>query len=45
MSVKLSKGNVLVAGVTTAAATAFVVGHMLAIDWVGRKFREYVRAA
>ena len=45
MSANLSKGNVLLAGVTTAAAAVAVVGHMYAIDWVGRKLREYVRAA
>ena len=45
MSNSVSKGSVLLAGVTTAAATVVVVGHMFAIDWVGKKVREYVRAA
>lgn len=45
MSANLSKGNVFLAGVTTAAAAVAVVGHMYAIDWVGKKLREYVRAA
>ena len=45
MSVNVSKKNVLLAGVTTAAATVFVVGHMFALDWVGQKLREYVRPA
>lgn len=44
MSDGLSKGQVVLAGVTTAAAAAAVVGHMFAIDWVGKKIREYVRA-
>ena len=43
MSTNLSKGNMLLAGVTTAAAAMAVVGHMYAIDWVGKKVREYVR--
>ncbi len=33
----------LLAGVTTAAAAMAVVGHMYAIDWVGKKVQEYVR--
>ena len=45
MSDGLSKGQVVLAGVTTAAAAVAVVGHMFAIDWVGKKLREYVRAA
>ena len=45
METSLSKGSVLLAGVTTAAATVAVVGHMFAIDWVGKKLREYVRQA
>ncbi len=45
MSTNVSKGSVLLAGVTTAAAAVFVVGHMFALDWVGKKVREYVRAA
>ncbi|MGI4829794.1 MAG: hypothetical protein ACRYFU_16610 [Janthinobacterium lividum] len=45
MSDKVNTGSILLAGITTAAATAFVVGHMLALDWVGRKLRNYVRAA
>ncbi len=40
-----SKGQIVLAGVTTAAAAAAVVGHMFALDWVGKKLREYVRAA
>ncbi len=43
MSANLSKTSVVLAGVTTAAAAAAVVGHMFAIDWFGRKLREYVR--
>ncbi len=42
---KLSKGNVWIAGVATAAATVVVVGHMLVLDWVGDKLREHARAA
>ena len=42
---KLSKGNLLLAGVATAAATVAVVGHMFALDWVGDKLREYARSA
>ena len=45
MSTNLSKGNVLLAGVTPAAAAVAVVGHMYAIDWVGKKLRDYVRQA
>ena len=45
MNEGLGKGEVLLAGVTTAAAAVLVVGHMFAIDWVGRKLREYVRTA
>lgn len=42
MSADVGKGNVLLAGVMTAAAAVVVVGHMYAIDWVGKKVREYV---
>lgn len=45
MATNISKANVLLAGVTTAAAAVAVVGHMYAIDWVGKKLREYVRQA
>lgn len=41
----VSKGSVLLAGVTTAAMAVAVVGHMFALDWVGKKVREYIRAA
>lgn len=41
----VNKGNVLLAGVTTAAVAAAVVGHVYALDWFGRKLREYIRAA
>lgn len=40
MSVSVSRGGVLLAGVTTAAAAVAVVGHMYAIDWFGKKLRE-----
>ena len=43
MSGNLSKGNVLLAGMTTAAVAVGVVAHMYALDWVGKKVREYVR--
>ena len=39
----VSKNQVLLAGVTTAAMAAAVVGHMFVIDWVGKKLRERVR--
>lgn len=42
MSADVGKANVLRAGVMTAAAAVVVVGHMYAIDWVGKRFREYV---
>ena len=44
MSANLSKGSVLLAGMTTAVAAVGVVAHMFALDWVGKKVREYVRA-
>ena len=42
---KLSKGNVWIAGVATAAATVAVVGHMLVLDRVGGTLRAHARAA
>ena len=44
MSEGINKGSVLLAGVTTAVAAVGVVAHMYAMDWVGKKVREYVRA-
>ncbi len=44
MSSNVSKANVVLAGVTTAAVAVGVVAHMYALDWVGKKVREYVRA-
>ena len=45
MSEQVNKGSVVLAGVTTVAMAAAVVGHMFALDWVGRKLREYIRPA
>ena len=44
MSANVNKGSVLLAGMTTAAVAVGVVAHMYALDWVGKKVREYVRA-
>ncbi len=44
MSGNLNKGSVLLAGMTTAAVAVGVVAHMYALDWVGKKFREFVQA-
>ena len=44
MSGNVNKGSVLLAGMTTAAVAVGVVAHMYAIDWVGKKVREYVRS-
>ncbi len=44
MSVNVTKGSVLLAGMTTAAVAVGVVAHVFALDWVGKKVREYVRA-
>ncbi len=45
MSEGVSKNQVVLAGITTAAMAVAVVGHMFVIDWVGRKLRDYVRTA
>ena len=45
MSEQINKGTIILAGVTTVAMAAAVVGHMFALDWVGRKLREFVRPA
>ena len=43
MSANVNKTSVVLAGVTTVAAAMGVVAHMYAIDWVGKKVREFVR--
>ncbi len=45
MNGTVKTGSVLLAGMTTAAVAVGVVAHMYAIDWVGKKVREFVRAA
>ena len=45
MKQQVNKQHVLLAGVTTAAMAVAVVGHMVVLDWVGRKLRDQIRSS